>query len=142
MEQDPYGQRDPEEGQFYGFKSSLLTMISKAKQELARLERLVHRQDEIINDATRAAVYRELVADIRKDAGSAAYYAAYGDKGQEELAQVLTFRADFLVKYGWAGKFSVEGEPKLLTLEDKIDEAYIRGGAKNVIEFMSKGAGK
>lgn len=136
--QDPYGQPDPDEGQFYGFKTMLLQMIEKSKRELARLEKLIHRQDEIINDATRAAVYRELVADIRKDAGSASYYGSYGDKGQEELAQVLTSRADYLTKYGWGGKFTIEGEPKALTLEDKIDDAYIKGGAKAVITFMSK----
>lgn len=135
---DPYGQPDPDEGQFYGFKTMLLQMIEQSKRQLARLEKLVHRQDEIINDATRAAVYRELVADIRKDAGSAAYYAAYGDKGQEELAQVLTSRADFLTKYGWGGKFTIEGERKVWTLEDKVDDAYQRGGAKSVIELMSK----
>lgn len=135
---DPYGQSDSRNGNFYGFKSNLQQMISGAKKELAKLERLLYAQPEIINDATRAAVYRELVADLRQQAGDAAYHAAYEVSGMKEAAEKFTAWADYLSKYGWASKYSIEGEPRTLTLENKVDDAYIRGGAKAVIEFMSK----
>lgn len=135
---DPYGQSDPHNQNFYGFKSNLQHMIDKTKRELARLERLLHAQPEIINDATRAAVYRELVADLRQQAGDAEYHAAYEVAGMKEAAERFTAWADYLSKYGWASKYSIEGEKNVLTLEDKVDDAYIKGGAKAVIEFMSK----
>ncbi len=135
---DPYGQSDPQNANFYGFKSNLQTMIDKAKRELARLERLLHAQPEIINDASRAAVYRELVSDLRQQAGDAAYHAAYQVAGMAEAAERFTGWADYLTNYGWSSKYTIEGEKKVLTLEDKVDEAYIRGGSKAVIELMSK----
>lgn len=135
---DPYGQSDSANGNFYGFKANLQHMIDKAKKELARLELLLHAQPEIINDATRAAVYRELVADLRQQAGEAGYYAAYEQAGMKEAAERFTAWADYLSKYGWASKYTIEGEPRILTLEIKVDEAYIQGGAQAVIKLMSK----
>jgi hypothetical protein len=143
---DPYGQSDPGNGNFYGFKANLEHMIAKAKREIAKLERLLHAQPEIINDATRAAVYRELIADLKQEAGSYAYDAgyakAYGPAGEgarlEELAEKLNGWANYLTNYGWSKKYTVDGEPKALRLEDKVDDAYIRGGAKAVLELMAK----
>jgi hypothetical protein len=136
--QDPYGQSDIVNGNAYGFKTKVQHMINAAKKELAQLQRLLHAQDEIVNDATRAAVYRELIADLRQQAGDAAYHAAYEVAGMKEAAERFTAWADYLSKYGWADKYTVDGEPKLMTLEDKVDEAYINGGAQAVIKLMSK----
>jgi hypothetical protein len=136
---DPYGQTpNGRDGEVYGPKQQVLDFIREQKKGLSRLERSMRAQTEILNDASRAAVYRELISDLRSQAGDARYHEAYKVEGMAEMADKLEGWIRYLTKYGWAEKYEVDGEPKLPTLEQKVDEAYIRHGAAAVVELFAR----
>lgn len=100
---DPDGQTDPEAGNFYGLKRKFLFEIETMRATLTNLHKLVYRQDEVLNDATRIAVYKELVADLKKEHGFLSYDNAYTG-GLEESIRRLEGAINYLSKYGWAKK--------------------------------------
>lgn len=134
---DPYSE-PPSPGEAFSPKVLVLQFIEEQKRGLARLQRAMRAQTEVLNDATRAAVYRELIADLKKQSGEAKYAAAYGEASMGDLATRLDSWADYLSKYGWAEKYTTGGEPKVPTLEDKIDDAYIRFGAGEVAKLFAR----
>lgn len=110
---DPDGQADMTHGNPYGLKQWLLQEISKLKKTLAQAERLLHSQEVIINDMTRAAVLRELVTELRRSAGSLNYDAGYEEMGgRVDQAKRLRDEANrieawvsYLETYGWVKKY-------------------------------------
>lgn len=79
-------------------------------------------------------------------AGSYSYDAGYEEaagrvdqaKGLRDEASRLEGWANYLETYSWVAKYLPSGEPRLPTLEDRIDSAYIKGGAHAVLELMAK----
>lgn len=144
--QDPYGQTDYRNGNFYGLKLYLLQEFAQLKQAIAKTERLIRNQEVIVNDATRAVVLRELVDQLRKSAADNEYNAGYEEmagrvadaKRMRDEAGRISNWADYLMNYGWLKKYLPNGEPKVPTLADKIDDAYISGGADAVLKLMAK----
>lgn len=139
---DPYGQEPRGEStEVYGPKNRVLTFIAQQQKELASLKRAMQIPVEIINDATRAAVFRELINDLKSEAGTIRYNASYEGYPPKDMELVSRLEGwiEYLTKYShWGQKFLPDGSLKAPTLEEKIDSAYIRGGASEVLKLMSK----